>query len=143
MKNRIIIGVVIVLLLIGFIFLRLNKKEELGPNDLGNSINTIEVSQKMPEEVIEYENITITNVTLDEEEKSLYFRISSKELIPSQDISVVLLNSKVEDSANTKTLTIKDLKEEKVVRIDLEDLYNNPEKIKFVIGGIDEKTKKD
>ena len=143
MKNRIIIGVVIALLLIGFIFLILNKREELSPNDLGNSINTIEVSQKMPEEVIEYENITITNVTLDEEEKSLYFRISSKELISSQDISVVLLNSKVEDSANTKTLTIKDLKEEKVVRIDLEDLYNNPEKIKFVIGGIDEKNKKD
>ena len=143
MKYRIIIGVVIALLLIGFIFLILNKREELSPNDLGNSINTIEVSQKMPEEVIEYENITITNVTLDEEEKSLYFRISSKELISSQDISVVLLNSKVEDSANTKTLTIKDLKEEKVVRIDLEDLYNNPEKIKFVIGGIDEKNKKD
>lgn len=143
MKNRIIIGVTITLLLVGFIALVVNKKKELSPNDLGNEINTIEVSKMMPNEVIEYENITIKNITLDEEEKALYFKIASNQDVLNQNLSVVLLNPQVKESANTKTLTIKNLKEERIVKLDLNNLYNNPEKIKFIIGGINEKSKKD
>lgn len=143
MKNRIIIGVTITLLLVGFIALVVNKKKELSQNDLGNEINTIEVSKMMPNEVIEYENITIKNITLDEEEKALYFKIASNQDVLNQNLSVVLLNPQVKQSANTKTLTIKNLKEERIVKLDLNNLYNNPEKIKFIIGGINEKSKKD
>ena len=116
-----------------FVVIKINKKENLDLNDLGSEINTVQVSSSMPNEVVKYEDIKIEGITLNEDNKTLTFKMSAEKTYEEVKISVVLLNPQVEQSANTKSLVIKNLKNTKIINLDLNNIYNNPEKIKFVI----------
>ena len=116
-----------------FVVIKINKKENLDLNDLGNEINTVQVSSSMPNEVVKYEDIKIEGITLNEDNKTLTFKMSAEKTYEEVKLSVVLLNPQVEQSANTKSLVIKNLKNTKIINLDLNNIYNNPEKIKFVI----------
>lgn len=116
-----------------FVVIKINKKENLDLNDLGSEINTVQVSSSMPNEVVKYEDIKIEGITLNEDSKTLTFKMSAEKTYEEVKLSVVLLNPQVEQSANTKSLIIKKLKNTKIINLDLNNIYNNPEKIKFVI----------
>lgn len=130
--KKIFIFLIVVAAII-FVVIKINKKENLDLNDLGSEINTVQVSSSMPNEVVKYEDIKIEGITLNEDNKTLTFKMSAEKTYEEVKLSVVLLNPQVEQSANTKSLIIKNLKNTKIINLDLNNIYNNPEKIKFVI----------
>ena len=129
-----IIVVLIAIVAIIFVVVKINKKENnLDPNNLGSDANTVIVTDSMPNEIVEIEDVKIENITLNKEDKTLTFRITSENEYAELKLSVVLLKPSVEDSANTTTLVLKDITETKIVNVDLKNIFNDPDKIKFVI----------
>lgn len=135
MKNKITIIILGILILVGvgcFIIVKGKEKKE-DPKSLLNEINTVVVDDELVNKKIEIDEITITDITLNKENKELYMKVSSKKKIEEVKLEVVLLNPEVENSANKKGLIIKELEEEKIIKFDLKEIYNNPIKIKFII----------
>lgn len=135
MKNKktlIILGLLVIIGVGFFIFKKVTNKVE-DPKSLLNDLNTVLVNDNLANQKLEIDGIKITDISLNTEEKTLYLKISSKEKQEQMTLTVVLLNPDVKDSANEKGLVIKDLQEEKIIKIDLNQIFNNPKKIKFVI----------
>ena len=127
--NKKILLVLLAVLVIGAIVIKINAKDKVE----AETLNVIKVNDLMSEEVIEEDGIKIRKVSLNDIEENLYFRVSSEEELESLNITVVLINTQKENSNTSKTVTIKNLKDERIVKIDFDGVYSKPERIKFAL----------
>ena len=135
MKNKIALIIVGLLILIGvgyFIFNRPNKTSEEAKSLL-NEKNVVLVNDELSNQELMIQRIKIENITLNEDAKVMYFEVSSKEKQENVKITLVLLNPDEKESANEISLIVNEIGDNKLIRFDLEKVYNNPRKIKFII----------
>ena len=135
MKNNRTLIVLVLLILIGvgfFIFNKINNKEE-DPKSLTNDINTVLIDENLSNKEIDIDNITISDITLNEKNEIMYFKISSLKKISQIKLTIVLYDSKKLDDKQSETITIKDIEDEKIIRLDLKNQFNNPTKLKFIV----------
>ena len=147
MKNKILIILIVLLLLIGGVLVvnfLINKEDKpktpSNPDDLGNNINTVEIKSNKGVKEVKIDDITISNIGISvlEEKTELFLEFTSTETdLGEITLTVVLLNNTVADSANQKKIIFNKEttidKNHKIVVLDITNIYNDPNNIKFII----------
>ena len=96
-------------------------------------LNQLSRNDELSNQELMIQRIKIENITLNEDAKVMYFEVSSKEKQENVKITLVLLNPDEKESANEISLIVNEIGDNKLIRFDLEKIYNNPRKIKFII----------